>query len=633
MEYLHSIDSPEQLRQLPESALEDVVKELREYLLQSTNISGGHLGAGLGVAELTVALHYVYNTPDDNLIWDVGHQAYPHKILTGRKDRLRTIRQTNGVAPFPDRAESPFDAFTVGHSSTSIGAALGMAWANQHSDAPEKSNIAVIGDGGMTAGMAFEALNHAGAQDTNLLVILNDNAMSISANVGALSNYLARILSSRLYASMREGSKKVLGRIPPVWEFARRTESHLKGMVAPGTLFEELGFNYIGPIDGHDVLGLVRMLRNVQALKGPQLLHLVTQKGRGYSPAEGDPIAYHAVSPSFYKPKPNSETPEKKPPSKGDSFSAVFGNWLCDVCHEDADIVGITPAMREGSGMVKFAERFPEQYVDVGIAEQHSITFAAGLACEGKKPVVAIYSSFLQRAYDQLIHDVCLPNLPVVFAIDRAGLVPDGPTHNGVFDLSFLRAVPNLTIMAPANAKESRQMLSTAIQLKRPVAVRYPRGNSIEVPISAEDLKGLQSMKAEIVREGQTVAFLAFGPLLYEALKVAEQLDATVVNMRYVKPIDAEMIVHIAKTHSLLVSVEENTIIGGAGSAVMEVLHHNRLTNALLTIGLPDAFLPHGNPKDIYDSVGLNAEGILKQTQEKLSKLTDLSCNPAPLSV
>jgi 1-deoxy-D-xylulose-5-phosphate synthase len=634
MEYLNQVDTPEDLRKLPESALEPLVKELRDFLLESTNISGGHLGAGLGVAELTVALHYVYDTPNDNLIWDVGHQAYPHKILTGRKDKIHTIRQTGGVAPFPEREESPYDAFTVGHSSTSIGAALGMAWANQHSSEHERSNIAVIGDGGMTAGMAFEALNHAGATDANLLVILNDNDMSISENVGALSNYFARILSSKMYTSMRASSKKILGRIPPVWEFARRTESHLKGMVAPGTLFEEMGFNYIGPVDGHDVLGLVRMLRNIKALKGPQLLHIITQKGRGYEPAEGDPIRYHAVSPDFYRPAacpPNksSSAPDTK---KQLSFSAIFGQWICEAAAKDATVIAVTPAMREGSGLVSFAERFPEQYVDVGIAEQHAVTFAAGLACEGKKPIVAIYSSFLQRAYDQLIHDVALPNLPVLFAIDRAGLVPDGPTHNGIYDLSFLRAIPNLVIMTPSSGQECRQMLSAGLATNGPVAVRYPRLNVDAPEQDPQDHEGITIGQAQLAREGQSIAICAFGPLLSEALEAAQQLDATVVNMRFVKPMDEDTLLSIAQNHSLIVTLEENTTLGGAGSAVSEILLQKGYQGAFLMMGLPDAFGTHGNPAEHYAALGLNADGIVRQVKEKLSNKAKLFVDSSAIS-
>ncbi|MAZ44370.1 MAG: 1-deoxy-D-xylulose-5-phosphate synthase [Legionellales bacterium] len=637
MEYLDRIDTPEDLRKLPETALEPLVKELREFLLESTNVSGGHLGAGLGVAELTVALHYVFNTPHDNLIWDVGHQAYPHKILTGRKNEIHTIRQTGGVAPFPERSESPYDAFTVGHSSTSIGAALGMAWANGHSEDPTKSNIAVIGDGGMTAGMAFEALNHAGTLDSKLLVVLNDNDMSISNNVGALSNYFARILSSKMYTSIRAGSKKILGRIPPVWEFARRTESHLKGMVAPGTLFEELGFNYIGPIDGHDVNGLVRMLRNLKDLPGPQLLHIITQKGRGFEPAEDDPIRYHAVSPAFYnehsqKPTPSSTSKTSDALPKKVSYSAVFGQWMCDAAAQDPDVVAITPAMREGSGLVEYAQRFPDQYVDVGIAEQHSITFAAGLACEGKKPVVAIYSSFLQRAYDQLVHDVALPNLPVVFAVDRAGPVPDGPTHNGVYDLSFLRAIPNVTLMTPSSANEAQQMLSTGLSLNSPAVVRYPRASCSAPSIPYGEIKPLPVGKAELVREGQSIALLAFGPLLEQAKAAAEHFDATLVNMRFVKPLDEQMIASIAKNHTLIVTLEENTVYGGAGSAVLESLSRSDYEGASLTLGIPDRFLAHGNPSDIFAEVGLNAEGIIRQIEQKISKKAKLPLDSESLT-
>lgn len=605
---LSRIDSAEDLRQLDGRELKQLADEVRHYLLECVSRSGGHLAAGLGTVELTIALHYVFNTPYDRLVWDVGHQAYPHKILTGRRDRLPTIRKRGGLAPFPKRAESPYDAFGVGHSSTSISAALGMAIAASLEGRDQRA-VAIIGDGGLTGGMAFEALNHAGALDANLLVILNDNEMSISPNVGALTNYLAKILSSKLYTTVREGSKLILKRIPEVWELARRAEEHVKGMVAPGTLFEELGFNYIGPIDGHDLDTLIATLRNLRELKGPQLLHVVTKKGKGYLPAERDPVAYHGVSPF----DPSQETLTKAPtkaPTQGVSYTQVFGQWLCDMAEREPKLIGITPAMREGSGLVEFSERFPNRYFDVGIAEQHAVTLAAGLACEGYKPVVAIYSTFLQRGYDQLIHDVALQNLPVLFAIDRAGLVgPDGPTHAGSFDLSFLRCIPNLVVMTPADENECRRMLTTGIEYGGPAAVRYPRGSGPGSKVERE-LSTLPIGKGEIRRHGKKVAILAFGSMVAPALEAAELLDATVANMRFVKPLDEALVLDLARNHDYLVTVEENAVMGGAGSAVSECLAAHRCLVPVLHLGLPDRFLEHGSREELLAEVGLDARGI-----------------------
>lgn len=602
---LSGIDSPEDLRRLSEDQLAPLAKELRRFLLDSVSRSGGHFSAGLGTVELTVALHYVFDTPRECLVWDVGHQAYPHKILTGRRDRMVTIRQKDGVCAFPNRAESEYDAFGVGHSSTSISAALGMAIAAAHRGDPRQM-VAIIGDGGITGGMAFEALNHAGTLDANLLVILNDNDMSISPNVGALNNYLAKVLSSKLYSTVREESKKVLSHMPPFWELARRTEEHVKGMVAPGTLFEELGFNYFGPIDGHDLDALVSTLENLHKLSGPRFLHVVTKKGKGYGPAERDPIAYHGV-PSFDPSK------DSLPKAKGGkpSYTQVFGNWLCDMAERDGRLMAITPAMREGSGLVAFSERFPERYFDVAIAEQHCVTLAAGQACEGAKPVVAIYSTFLQRAYDQLIHDVALQNLPVLFAIDRAGLVgPDGPTHAGSFDLTFMRCIPNLVIMAPADENECRQMLYTGFQHDGPAAVRYPRGTGPGVAVEHE-MTALPLGKAEVRRRGHRLAILAFGTMLAPALEAGEALDATVVNMRFVKPLDEALILELAESHDALVTVEENTIAGGAGSAVNEYLNARQVMMPILNLGLPDANIEQGTRDELLAFCGLDQGGIL----------------------
>lgn len=615
---LDRIDSPERLRCLSESELEPLAEELRDFLLHSVARSGGHLAAGLGTIELTLALHYVFNTPEDRLVWDVGHQAYPHKVLTGRRERLGTIRQAGGLAPFPTRYESPYDTFGVGHSSTSISAALGMAIAAKQKGEKRKT-VAVIGDGGMTAGMAYEALDHAGALDADLLVILNDNEMSISPNVGAISSYLTRLLSGRVYSTVREGSKKVLEHMPPpMWELARRTEEHVKGMVAPGTLFEEMGFNYFGPLDGHDLTSLIRTLRNLCKLNGPRLLHIVTRKGKGYTLAEANPVTYHGVTP--FDPKVGIQQTANKP-SLSVSYTQVFSQWLCDMAAQDAHLVGITPAMREGSGLVKFSEYFPERYFDVGIAEQHSVTLAAGMACDGLKPVVAIYSTFLQRAYDQMIHDVALQNLPVLFAIDRAGVVgPDGPTHAGSFDLTYLRCVPNLVVMAPADENECRQMLYTGFQLNQPAAVRYPRGKGPGVAVEAK-MTALPVGKAELKREGRGIAILAFGAMVAPALEAAEKLDASVVNMRFVKPLDENMVLEMALRHELLVTVEDNVIMGGAGSAVGECLARHGVSAPLFLHGLPDCFLEHGSREGLLADCHLDAEGIFQSVEKYRAQL------------
>lgn len=608
---LAAIETPDQLRQLAEQQLPQLATELREFFLQTMNQCGGHFAANLGTIELTIALHYIFNTPDDRLVWDVGHQAYPHKILTGRRDQIHTIRQPSGLAPFPTRSESLYDTFGVGHSSTSISAALGMAIA-AHQEQQERKVVAIIGDGAMTAGMAFEALNHAGDIDADLLVVLNDNDMSISHNVGGLSNYLARVLSGKFYSTMREGSKKVLSAIPPMWKLAKRTEEHVKGMLIPGTLFEELGFNYIGPIDGHDLPTLITTLRNLRSLKGPQFLHVVTQKGKGYAPAEQDPIGYHAVSPGFL----DQQTKSVKPSTL--TYSEVFGNWLCDMAAQDKRLIGLTPAMREGSGMVEFSQLYPDRYIDVGIAEQHCVTVAAGLACEGLKPVVAIYSTFLQRAYDQLIHDVALQNLPILFALDRAGLVgADGPTHAGSFDLSYLRCIPNMVVMTPADENECRQMLYTGFMHNGPCAVRYPRGTGPGVTPQVA-MQALPIGKAEIRRTGKDIVLLAFGTMLAPALQAAEQLNATLVNMRFVKPLDEMLLQELAKDYKLFVTIEENSVMGGAGSAVSEFFNRENITHSLLQLGLPDRFLEHGIHKNMLAECGLDAAGIVAQVRARI---------------
>ena len=612
---LHAIDTPKQLRGLDASQLLQLAIELRTFLIETLNQCGGHFAANLGTVELAIALHAVFNTPDDDLVWDVGHQAYPHKILTGRRDQLASIRKTYGLAPFPSRQESEFDSFGVGHSSTSISAALGMSMAAKQQKTGHKA-IAVIGDGAMTAGIAFEALNHAGDIHADLLVVLNDNDMSISNNVGALSNYFARILSSKLYTSMREGSKKVLEAIPTVREFAKRTEEHVKGMLIPGTLFEELGFNYIGPLDGHDLPLLIHTLSNLRELSGPQLLHVVTTKGKGFPAAEADPIAYHAVSPNFLT--KIATLPAKTKPL---TYSNVFGQWICDMAARDERLIAITPAMREGSDLVEFSKRYPDRYYDVGIAEQHAVTFAAGLACKGQKPIVAIYSTFLQRAYDQLIHDVALQNLPVLFAIDRAGIVGgDGPTHQGCFDLSYLRCIPNLTIMAPSDENELYQMLYSGFQQSTPCAIRYPRGCGPGVVIN-KAMYTIPLGKAEIKREGENIALLVFGSLLQPAFAVAEKLNATVVSMRFVKPLDTELLSQLASTHTLFVTLEENVIAGGAGSAVGEYCHQQQLDCDLLSLGLPDTFVEHGDPGELLSQAGLDMAGILAAIERRLAKL------------
>ncbi|MGF1644123.1 MAG: 1-deoxy-D-xylulose-5-phosphate synthase [Thiotrichales bacterium] len=601
---LNKIDSPHDLRRLPEHALPQLARELRVFLLDSVSRTGGHLASGLGVVELTLALHYVFDTPNDRLVWDVGHQCYPHKILTGRRAAMDSIRQSGGIAGFPKRAESEYDTFGVGHSSTSISAALGMTIAARHLGTAHKA-VAIIGDGAMTAGMAFEALNHAGATKEDLLVVLNDNDMSISPNVGGLSNYMARVLSSRLYATVREEGKRFLQAVPGVQAFARRAEEHVKGMLIPGTLFEELGFNYIGPIDGHDLQELVRTLRNIRQLPGPRLLHVVTRKGKGYSLAEQEPVRYHGVG----KFDPQNGLGGEK--SGALTYTEVFSRWICDQAASDPRLIGITPAMREGSGLVAFSERFPDRYIDVAIAEQHAVTLAAGLACDGMKPVVAIYSTFLQRAYDQLIHDVALQNLPVLFAIDRAGLVgPDGPTHAGSFDLPYLRCIPNLVIMAPSDERECRRMLCTGFQLNQPAAVRYPRGTGVGAN-PGTDFTPLALGKGVVARSGREIALLVFGAPLPAALEAAARIDATVANMRFVKPLDADLLRELALSHAALVTLEDGAVIGGAGSGVNDWLAAAGIPTPVLNLGLPDRFQDHGSREELLAEAGLNADGIV----------------------
>ncbi|MGE0386712.1 MAG: 1-deoxy-D-xylulose-5-phosphate synthase [Gammaproteobacteria bacterium] len=612
---LSRIDSPADLRKLPESELAEVATEVRAFLLESVSGSGGHFAAGLGTVELTIALHYLYNTPDDRLVWDVGHQAYPHKILTGRRDRLHTIRQWQGLAPFPKRDESPYDTFGVGHSSTSISAALGMAIAARHTGSRRKA-VAIIGDGGMTAGLAFEALNHAGDLGLDLLVVLNDNNMSISPNVGALSNRFAQILSGRLYTTMREGGKKALAQLPGMRELARRAEEHVKGLIVPGTLFEEFGFNYIGPVDGHDLPALLATLRNVRLLEGPQLLHIITRKGKGYGPAEEDPVKYHGVTP--FDPTKGIQ-PAKK--VSRPTYSRIFGDWACDMAALDSRLVAITPAMREGSELVRFSQEYPDRYYDVAIAEQHAVTVAAGMACDGLKPVVAIYSTFLQRGYDQVIHDVCAQNLPVLFAIDRAGLVgADGPTHNGSFDLSFLRCLPCIVVMAPADENECRQMLYTGFTLDQPSAVRYPRGSGTGAPPETA-MQALPVGKAQVRRRGRAVAILAFGTMLDIALAVAEEFDASVVNMRFVKPLDIELVLEMAASHDLLVTIEENVLPGGAGAAVAEALSAQGVHQPLAMYGLPDRFIQHGSREDMLNDAGLTPAAFAAFIRGQIARL------------
>ncbi|MDO8262534.1 MAG: 1-deoxy-D-xylulose-5-phosphate synthase [Gallionella sp.] len=617
---LNTINIPEDLRGLDRGQLPKLACELREFLVESVSKTGGHLSSNLGTVELTIALHYIYNTPEDKLVWDVGHQTYTHKILTGRREAMSRLRMAGGIAGFPKREESPYDTFGTGHSSTSISAALGMAVAAQLQGS-ERRAVAIIGDGAMTGGMAFEALNNAGAMNANLLVILNDNDMSISRPVGALNNYLARLMSGRFYATVRRGSERVLKGMPPVLEFAKRAEEHVKGMVTPSTLFEEFGFNYIGPIDGHDLGVLLDTLSNIRQLTGPQFLHIVTQKGKGYALAEDNCLLYHGVSKFdraqgiVAKPVLNDVEVQAARPT----YTEVFGKWLCDMAAQDERLVGITPAMCEGSGMAEFAERFPARYFDVGIAEQHALTFAAGLACDGYKPVVAIYSTFLQRAYDQLIHDIAIQNLPVVLAIDRGGLVgADGATHAGSFDLSYLRCIPNMTVMAPADENECRQMLYTAFRLDTPSAVRYPRGTGVGAAIS-DEMRVLPVGKGELRREGKRVAILAFGSMLAPALAAAEQLDATVANMRFVKPLDAELVLHLAREHELLVTVEENAVQGGAGSAVAECLQQHGVAVPLLHLGLPDRFIEQGEHGQMLAACGLDATGLVASIENRLA--------------
>ncbi len=622
---LESINDPADLRRLPRAQLQSVADELRACVLDNVSRTGGHLSSNLGTVELTVALHYVFNTPEDRLVWDVGHQTYPHKILTGRRERMTTLRQLGGLSGFPQRAESPYDTFGTAHSSTSISAALGMALAARQKG-ESRHSVAIIGDGAMTAGMAFEALNNAGVEDCRLLVILNDNDMSISPPVGALNRYLAQLMSGQFYSAAKNVGKNVLRVAPPLFELAKRLEEHAKGMVVPATLFEKFGFNYVGPIDGHDLESLIPTLENIRQLRGPQFLHVVTKKGQGYKLAEADPVAYHG--PGKFDPAVGLVAPSAPPKT---TFTQVFGQWLCDMAAADPRLVGITPAMREGSGLVEFEKRFPGRYYDVGIAEQHAVTFAAGLACEGLKPVVAIYSTFLQRAYDQLIHDVAIQNLPVVFALDRAGLVgADGATHAGAYDIPFVRCVPNLALACPADERECRQLLSSAFAQNGPVAVRYPRGAGAGVatlpgleplPIGVGEIRRKRLGAAEGACKG--VAILAFGTLLYPALAAAERLNATVVNMRWVKPLDVALLLEVAATHEALVTVEEGAVMGGAGSAVGEALQAAGVVKPLLQLGLPDVFIEHGDPVRLLAMQGLDAAGIEQSVRDRFAALID----------
>jgi len=612
---LSAISSPADLRELQEDQLPQVADELRHFLIESVASSGGHFGAGLGCVELTVALHYLFDTPRDRIVWDVGHQAYPHKILSGRAGRITTIKQKQGLAPFPKRSESDYDTFGTGHSSTSVSAALGMAIVSALQEKDRKC-VAIIGDGAITAGMAFEALNHGGDLDNDLLVVLNENQMSISPNVGAMTKALGRLMSGPTVTGIRERSKKLIQKDSRTWRFMSRWEEHIKGMVMPSTLFEELGFNYLGPIDGHDLPTLIRTIRTARDVKGPNLLHIITAKGKGYGHAERDPVKYHAVGP--FDPD-KGVTPKPPPESPKPSYTQVFGEWLCDMAEKDTDLLAITPAMREGSGMVEFHRRFPDRYYDVGIAEQHSVTLAAGMACEGAHPVVAIYSTFLQRAYDQLIHDVALQELPVLFAIDRAGLVgPDGPTHAGSFDLSFMRCIPNMLIMTPADENECRQMLYTGFRHQGPAAVRYPRGTGPGVEIQKE-MTAIALGKSKTLRVGKDVAILAFGSMVEPSAHVAEEIDATLINMRFVKPLDREAIVAAAHAHSCLVTVEENAIAGGAGSGINEVLHASGVSTPVLNIGLTDTFIQHGTRSECLRQAGLDTGGIRDQITEYLA--------------
>jgi 1-deoxy-D-xylulose-5-phosphate synthase len=612
---LDSIDETAQLRELEETQLPFLVKELREYLLYVVGQTGGHFGAGLGVVELTVALHYLFKTPEDRIVWDVGHQTYPHKILTGRREQMASMRQQNGLAGFPKRSESEYDTFGVGHSSTSISAALGMALAARQQGIDRKC-VAVIGDGAMTAGMAFEALTHAAHTDANILVILNDNQMSISHNRGGLNTYFSKIWASKTYTNLRAGSKKVLSKIPPAWDFAKQVEEHMKGMVAPGMLFEELGFNYIGPIDGHDLPTLLRTMGNMRDLQGPQLLHIITRKGKGFTPAENDPVGYHAINKIEATPaiKSAAKNQEKSP-----KYQKVFGDWLCDMAERDQTLVGITPAMGEGSGMIEFSQRFAERYHDVAIAEQHAVTLAAGMACDGLKPVVAIYSTFLQRAYDQLIHDVALQNLDVLLGIDRAGLVgEDGPTHAGSFDLSYLRCIPNMIVMAPSDENETRQLLYTGYQYPGPAAVRYPRGTGPGAVIEQE-MTALPIGKGIMRRQGKGVAILNFGTLMHNATEAADTLGASVADMRFVKPLDESLIIELADNHDLLVTLEENTVAGGAGAGVSEFLCSQGIVIPVLHLGLPDKLIDHSKHKEQLAACGLDSQGILRSIETRLN--------------
>ena len=616
---LETIDDPADVRRLDRRGLGQLSQELRAFIVESVSATGGHLSSNLGTVELTVALHYVFQTPEDRLIWDVGHQTYGHKILTGRRGGMRRLRQKGGIGGFPRREESVYDTFGTAHSSTSISAGLGMAVAADRKGI-DRRVVAVIGDGAMTAGMAFEALNNAEQTGADLIVILNDNDMSISENVGALNNYLAKLMSGRFYAATRKTAGKALSVAPPLKQLAKRFEEHAKGMLTPSTLFEEFGFNYTGPIDGHNLDVLIDTLQNVKRLKGPQFLHVVTRKGQGYKLAEEDPITYHGPGKfdpgiGIVKPKP---APDARPKP---TYTQVFGEWICDMARIDSRLVGITPAMREGSGLVRFSQEFPTRYFDVGIAEQHAVTFAAGLAVEGMRPVVAIYSTFLQRAYDQLIHDVALQNLPVTFALDRGGLVgADGPTHHGAFDLSFLRCIPNLTVMAPADENECRQMLFTAVALEGPAAVRYPRGTGPGVEV-VRAMHALPVGRGEMRREGQRVAILAFGAPLKAALEAGGELNASVANMRFVKPLDRELVLRLARSHELLVTVEENVVAGGAGSGVIELLVSEGVSVAVLQLGLPDAFVEHGDPQQLLVDCGLDREGIVRSIRERQAKL------------
>ncbi len=612
---LSELKDPSDLRQMDEAVLPQLAAELRQFLIESVAVSGGHFGAGLGCVELTVALHYLYNTPYDRIVWDVGHQAYPHKILCGRAERITTIKQAQGLAPFPKREESPFDTFGTGHSSTSISAALGMALAAQRKGEDRKC-VAVIGDGAMTAGMAYEALNHGGDANADILVVLNENQMSISPNVGALTKMLGRLMSGPTVTGIRERSKKLMRRDSRTWRFMSRWEEHVKGMVMPSTLFEELGFNYLGPIDGHDLPTLIRTIRSARDVKGPNLLHIITAKGKGYAPAEQDPVKYHAVGP--FDPSKGVQSSATKAPSSP-TYTEVFGQWLCDMAEQDPNLMAITPAMREGSGMVEFHQRFPSRYFDVGIAEQHSVTLAAGMACEGVHPVVAIYSTFLQRAYDQLIHDVALQNLPVLFAIDRAGLVgPDGPTHAGSFDLSYLRCVPNMLIMAPADENECRQMLYTGFVHQGPAAVRYPRGKGPGL-IPETVMTRLPIGRSVTVRQGKRLAILAWGSMVHPCSKVAQILDASLINMRFVKPLDAQAIFAAAASHEGLITVEENAVAGGAGSAVNELLAGAEHRLPVLNMGLADDFIEHGTREECLALAGLDEAGLLRQIEAFLA--------------